>query len=199
MVVMVNKCCLISMTYQLHTTPPTPPHTHTYKASRTLYSAGGDVCSPFLPALWCKDDLRAPGSRESPYTQVWHYSVRKACWESSGPRRRRLRGDKTRADSQTDLFVLTCRRKFQLIQVNGIKSALRQRLYIRLYNCTKIGHKTTMRGLRMKWDNSKDLVTGGVEWLPIHWATPLSAELLCFCLPSLISLWQQSYSLHLSW
>lgn len=43
-------------------------HTHAYIATHLLYSV--EVCAPFLPAQWCKDDLKARGSRESPYTQV---------------------------------------------------------------------------------------------------------------------------------
>ena len=36
------------------------------------------------PTQQCKDDLPVPGSMESPYTQVWHDTMSKACWENPG-------------------------------------------------------------------------------------------------------------------
>lgn len=71
------KCSFMSLAWE--SVCPLPPNTHT----QNLHTGEVHMWAAFLPALRCKDDLQAPGSKESPYTQVWHYSVRKACWESS--------------------------------------------------------------------------------------------------------------------
>lgn len=74
------QCCIVSIRLHIYSNstetqlPPTQPPTVQCTVQRW---------TPFLSAQWCKDDLKASGSRESPYTPVWHYMVRKACWESS--------------------------------------------------------------------------------------------------------------------
>lgn len=74
------QCCIASIRLHVYSNstetqlPPTQPPTVQCTVQRW---------APFLSAQWCKDDLKASGSRESPYTPVWHYIVRKACWESS--------------------------------------------------------------------------------------------------------------------
>lgn len=74
------QCCVVSSRLHVYSNstetqfPPTQPPTVQCTVQRR---------APFLSAQWCKDDLKASGSRESPYTPVWHYIVRKACWESS--------------------------------------------------------------------------------------------------------------------
>lgn len=48
---------------------PIPPHTPTHNDPIT-WILQEFVCVYFLQSQGCKDDLKAPGSAQSPYTQV---------------------------------------------------------------------------------------------------------------------------------
>lgn len=59
-VVLLALDSTFTQTLQKHSSPPQPP---TVQCTVQRWA-------PFLSAQWCKDDLKASGSRESPYTPV---------------------------------------------------------------------------------------------------------------------------------